>query len=202
MNANGLIILIIAFTCVGLFIATVIATVLDLFNLLKLASDIRKKLHTVLLVETVVVSVAAFSGFLNPKPVAQRIERVEQVEGEKLQLEKQFTDSTKANQLPVSNLIVVEQGLPVVAYDDRAPIYIRSPDVSRARRHTELQLDTRADFTTSTRITVEPGVPQTATVAGHKYRVGYWQMGVIDPDPREQHAQPLDMIVLSVEKVE
>lgn len=108
MNANNLIILIIAFTCVGLFIATAIATVLDLFNLLKLAPDIRKKLHTVLLVETVVVSVAAFAGFLNPKPIAQTVERVEKVEGEKIQLEKQITDSTKAIIKPASRAVVVD----------------------------------------------------------------------------------------------
>lgn len=89
MIYQDLIILIIAFTCVGLFVATAIASALDLFNLLKLAADIRKKLHTVLIVEVVGIAVAAFAGFLNPKPI------VEKVEDQKTQLEKQITDSTK-----------------------------------------------------------------------------------------------------------
>lgn len=70
-------VLIITFTCVGVFVATAIASVLDLFNLLKLASDIRKKLHTVLLVEIVGISLAAFSGFMNPSKVVKKFDSVQ-----------------------------------------------------------------------------------------------------------------------------
>lgn len=86
---RDLIVLIIAFTCVGVFVATAIASMLNLFNLLKLATDIRKKLHAVLIVEIVGIAVAAFAGFLNPKPI------VEKVKDQKTRLEKQITDSTK-----------------------------------------------------------------------------------------------------------
>lgn len=97
---HDLMILVIAFTCVGLFVATAIASALDLFNLLKLARDIRKKLHAVLLVEIVGISVAAFAGFLSPKRIVQKVEKVKsekfELESNKIQLEKQITDSTKA----------------------------------------------------------------------------------------------------------
>ena len=112
MKANDLIILIIAFTCVGLFIATAIATALDLFNLLKLAPDIRKKLHAVLLVEIAIVSVAAFKGFLNPKPIAQQIEKVEKVANENNRLEGQLTDSIKVIRKLDSHALVAD--FPVV----------------------------------------------------------------------------------------
>lgn len=85
-----LIILIIAFTCVGVFIATAIASVLDLFNCLKLAPDIRKKLHAILLVEIVGISVGTFSGFLNPQTI------VHKVESDKSQLKKETADLTRA----------------------------------------------------------------------------------------------------------
>lgn len=98
-------VLIIAFTCVGLFVATAIASGLDLFNLLKLAPDIRKKLHAVLLVEIVGISVVAFAGFLNPKPIAQK------VVSEKLQLEKQITDSTQAIMRAGPSGAVITRGL-------------------------------------------------------------------------------------------
>jgi hypothetical protein len=100
VNANDLITLIIAFTCVGVFIATAIATVLDLFNLLQLERGIRKTLHKVLLAEIVVVSVAAYAGFLNPKPIVRTMERVDG-------LEKEVTDATKALKRTVDTSVVV-----------------------------------------------------------------------------------------------
>ena len=108
VNHQELIILIIAYTCVGVFIATAIATVLDLFKLLKIAPDIRKTLHRVLLVEIVVIAVGALAGFLNPKPIAQKVERLNRVEGEKLQLDKQLADSTKAIIKPHPSEMVVD----------------------------------------------------------------------------------------------
>lgn len=71
---QGVLILIIVFTCVALFVAAAIAVALDLFNLLKIRPDIRKKLHISLLIEVVVSSIAAFAVFLNPKPIAEKVE--------------------------------------------------------------------------------------------------------------------------------
>jgi hypothetical protein len=69
-----LITLIIAYTCMGVFVATALASVLDIFNVLKLAADIRKKLHVALIVEIVGIAVGVFGGFLrlNPQPVASK----------------------------------------------------------------------------------------------------------------------------------
>ena len=108
MNTNDLMILIIVFTCVGLFIATAIAVVLDLFNLLALEHNIRNKLHAVLVVEIVGIAVAAFAGYLNPYPMAQQLKRAGAVEGENVQLSKQLTDATKLIEKPKANELVVE----------------------------------------------------------------------------------------------
>jgi hypothetical protein len=75
-----LITLIIAYTCVGVFVATAVASVLNLFNVLELAADIRKKLHAALIVEIVGISVGVFGGFLrlNPQPVANKITQLQE----------------------------------------------------------------------------------------------------------------------------
>ena len=87
---QDLIRLIIAFTCVGVFIATALASVLDMFNLLRLQPDLRRKLQVALLIEIVGISTTAFAGFLNPTQI------VDKVESQKTQLEKQIADSTRA----------------------------------------------------------------------------------------------------------
>lgn len=84
-----LIITVISFTCLGVFVATSIAAILDLFNKLKLAPDIRKLLQKVLLVEIVCICVAAFAGFLNPNLIINKFI------SEKGQLDKQIIDATK-----------------------------------------------------------------------------------------------------------
>jgi len=91
--SQHLIILIIAYICVGVFAATALATVLDLFNLLKLARDIRKKLHRVLVVEIGVIGVPWFRGFLNPKPI---IEQKARLESEVSNKESQVSNLEKA----------------------------------------------------------------------------------------------------------
>lgn len=72
-----LMLLTIAFTCVGLFVATAIACAGDLFNLIKLAPDIRKKLQLILLTEVIGISIAAFNGFMNPQHLAQQISQIQ-----------------------------------------------------------------------------------------------------------------------------
>jgi PleD family two-component response regulator len=70
--AHDIVILTIVFTCVGVFVATAVAAVLDMFNGLVLRRDIRKKLHGVLVVEVVGICVAGFSGFLNAGHVVDK----------------------------------------------------------------------------------------------------------------------------------
>ena len=69
----------IGYTCVGVFIATSIAVILDLFNQIDLDDDIKKNLQVVLLIEVVTISVGVFSGFLsvNPKPVITKVEQTQ-----------------------------------------------------------------------------------------------------------------------------
>ena len=76
--AHDIVILIVVFTCVGLFVATAIASALDMFNLLRLQPDIRKKLHLVLVVEVVGICVTAFSGYINPTAVVAKAATLQQ----------------------------------------------------------------------------------------------------------------------------
>jgi hypothetical protein len=92
-----LITLIIAYTCVGVFVATAVASVLNLFNALKLAADIRKKLHTALIVEIVGIAVGVFGGFLqlNPQPVANKITQLqEKIRNLEIQARRYVPDKT------------------------------------------------------------------------------------------------------------
>lgn len=57
--------LVIFYTCAGVFVATALAVVLDLFNQFKLQKDVRKKLHKVMLVEIIVIGIGTFSNLLN-----------------------------------------------------------------------------------------------------------------------------------------
>jgi hypothetical protein len=70
--------LIVAYTCVGVFVATAIATVLNVFGLISLEASLRKKLHTSLILEIAAIAVAAFAGLLNPKPVVEQVRRMQE----------------------------------------------------------------------------------------------------------------------------
>ena len=74
--------LIISYTCVGVFVATAFAAILNVFNLLTLDNGIRRKLQTILVIEVVIIAVSAFGGFLNPQPVLKRVEQAETVNEE------------------------------------------------------------------------------------------------------------------------
>jgi hypothetical protein len=69
----------IGYACVGIFIATAIAAILSLYNILSLESDIKKKLNTVLLIEVVSISIAVFAGLLNlnHKSVMDKVAKTE-----------------------------------------------------------------------------------------------------------------------------
>ena len=77
--SHDIALLVITFTCVGVFVATALASVLNLFNFLKLERDIRKKLHIVLLAEIVVIGTTAFAGVLrSPTNVIDKANQLEQ----------------------------------------------------------------------------------------------------------------------------
>lgn len=67
--------LIIGYTCVGIFVATAIALILDMFGLLRLAPDIRMKLYIGLLFEVIATGVALFASpvTLDPRTAKAQI---------------------------------------------------------------------------------------------------------------------------------
>lgn len=67
--------LIIGWTCVGVFVATAVITLLSIVGLLQIDPDIRNKLFTGLVLEVVAIGIAVFAGLLqvDPKPISQEI---------------------------------------------------------------------------------------------------------------------------------
>lgn len=102
--------------------------------------------------------------------------------------------------LPVAGQMLIEQAAKTVVYDGTTPIYIRSPDVSRANRFADVEIDQRDDFTTKAAFRLKAGVPQTITVGQKRYRIGFGQMGEIDPDPTQAQSQSLDFVFFSIER--
>jgi hypothetical protein len=113
----------------------------------------------------------------------------------------QLKKSTESdNRLPVAKLMVVEQSPFQVVYDGTTAIYLRSPDVSRARRVVDLTIDLRQDFTSAQSIKLSPGVPESVLIANRKYRLAFSQMGQLDADPKEAQAPTGDFVFLSIER--
>ena len=79
--------LIIGFTCVGVFVATSVITVLALGGILKLPRSQSSKLFNVLIVQVVVISVGIFAGLFDLNAVKAK-EEVEQTQ-------KQLEDATQ-----------------------------------------------------------------------------------------------------------
>ncbi|OQX27546.1 MAG: hypothetical protein BWK80_04735 [Desulfobacteraceae bacterium IS3] len=69
--------LIIGYTCVGVFVATSFITVLSLVNVIKIEHKAKNKLFAVLVVEILTIGVGTFAGFLNPKPLSDKVESLE-----------------------------------------------------------------------------------------------------------------------------
>ncbi len=67
--------LIIGYTCVGVFVATALAVILDLFGWVKIDTGLKKKLHVVLILEIVSIALVTFSDLakLNTQTASFRI---------------------------------------------------------------------------------------------------------------------------------
>ena len=115
-----LITLAIAYTCLGVFIATAIAAVLDMFNFLRLAPEIRKRLHVVLIVEIVVIAVVSFKGFLDPSTVVDQVKSINTANQE---LSNYVAKSTKHSESDVQTAralaVAVKGGIPFPISFDR-----------------------------------------------------------------------------------
>lgn len=89
---------IIGWTCVGIFVCTAVALILDILGLRFVREGYRKVLVGALIVEIVVISVGWFGGILNPRttPVAEKIQALDQsttlLEQKTTKLEKENKD--------------------------------------------------------------------------------------------------------------
>ena len=145
----------------------------------KLREEYGRHLFRILVAEVVVASVAVFTYYINKN-----------------------VRSDSDIHMPARDLMIIEQSdTPRVVHDGALAVYIRSTDVSRARRVTTLQIDTRQDFSTSLELSVESGVPMSAELGGKKYRVSYSRMGMVDPNPKEKQGKGMDFILLTFEKI-
>lgn len=171
-------VIVIVWTAVAVFAATSTLALLYLAGFVpRLRPEHGKHLFKILIAQVAVASVSAFTYYV--------------------QAEVRRDDS---RQLPISDAMLVEQDPALLVKDGSQTLFIRSPDVSRARRVAEIQIDTRADFTTSSRLTLEPSVPQVIEVSGNKYKLSYWVVGALDADPREKQSKSKDFVLLSVKR--
>ena len=163
---------------VAVFAATAIISILYLVGLLPGVQEKHgQTLFKVLITEVAVTCVAVFAYQIQAQSRRDMPDRV-----------------------PVTRLLLLEQAPSVVVNDDTQSLYIRSPDVSHARRAVDIQVATTPDFTSSTRDTLEAGVSKVISVGGRKYRMGFSQMGSLDGDPKEKQAHNLDFAFLSISR--
>lgn len=136
-----------------------------------------KLLFRILIADVVVGSVAVFTYFIQSHVLDQA-----------------------QNHLPVSKLMIYEQIPPILLYDDNSPLYIRSPDVSRARRIVDLELAANAEFSQPISVELKSGEPKAVTLGDSKYQLSFARMGTVDADPNEKQSKNEDFAFLSVSK--
>lgn len=76
MDHKEIMTLIVGYTCVGVFVATAIITILSLVGLLRIDPDAKKKLFSILVVEVVLIGVALWRDFItiDKNPLEAKIE--------------------------------------------------------------------------------------------------------------------------------
>lgn len=124
--------LIIAYTCVGVFVSTAVITILGLVRLIHIEKEHLNRLFAVLVVEVAVISVASFADFikLDPRPVADTIQEAgatqETLVRTEQQLQQTNTVLAKIEATPTDAATPAVAGLP-------PRVYVHVPDaVSRA----------------------------------------------------------------------
>ncbi|AYN29454.1 hypothetical protein D8682_22215 [Buttiauxella sp. 3AFRM03] len=171
-------ILVIVWIAVVVFAMTSLIALLYLSGFLPSVNpDHGKYLFKILIVEIVIVSVSSFSYYIQAQSHPKDLLTI-----------------------PLSNVMLKEQDEVIAAKDENKMLFIRSPDVSRARRKAEVQISNQQSFSNSRPLILEPDAPQSVDVSGKKYKIYYMQMGTLDPDPREKQAHPKDFVLLSIEK--
>ncbi|MFM0392911.1 hypothetical protein [Paraburkholderia phytofirmans] len=106
-------------------------------------------------------------------------------------------DKPKENQIPIKDLMVAEKSdSPKIVHDNNKTIYIRSPDVSRARRVAELDFSTDPNFFKKVNVTLSAGISQVIKLEEENYRVGFSQVGIINGEKDTNY----DVIFLTVSR--
>ncbi len=168
----------IVWIAVAVFAATSLITLLYLVGFVpRIRQEHGKLLFRLLITEIVIASVAAFTYYVQSTVRRDVVDR-----------------------LPVAKLMVFEQEGPLIIYDSQVPLHIRAPDVSRARRIVDLQLDLKADFSSAVLVNLQAGVPQTVVISDRKYRIGFSQMGTVDGDPKEKQGKNRDFAYVSISR--
>jgi hypothetical protein len=174
----------IVWTCVAIFVATAVVTFLALIGKVQLGGgdqDEHKRylrlLVKTLVVEVAIIAVGVFADYAT---------------GGRGSVQSAFS-------LPVKDLMLAERGNRTIS-DGNKRIYLRVPDVSRANRFADLVIDVRDDFATSKSLRLAAGVPQVVEIGNQKYQLIFSQMGQVDADPKERHAQTDDFVLLSVSR--
>ncbi|MCV0393957.1 MAG: hypothetical protein K5872_19825 [Rhizobiaceae bacterium] len=120
--------LLIAYTCVGVFIATAVITLLALVGLLPILPHFLSRLFNILIVEVVVIAVAAFAGFLrlDPRPVTNTVEQVAATQAELAETETRLEETGRALAI-IETTETQANGLPS---DTSLParVYVHVPD--------------------------------------------------------------------------
>lgn len=107
----------------------------------------------------------------------------------------------KAEQvLPISRLSIIEQADVVTVFDGTTPIYLRSPNVSRANNYAELLIDQNSSFASAKKIKITKGTRETVTIGQQQYYFDFIESGQIDSNANEQQSQSRDYAVLSIHK--
>jgi hypothetical protein len=104
--------LIIAYTCVGVFVATAVITILALVGIIKIESGYMQRLFEIVIVEIVVVCVGFFAGLLklDPAPIQTQL-----VQGERAEQVLTQIETGPTSQLPTTT-VPAEPELPPRVY--------------------------------------------------------------------------------------
>jgi hypothetical protein len=105
------------------------------------------------------------------------------------------------NPLPVSNLMITENGYRQVVYDGTTAIYLSSPDVAIDRRVLTLKLDLHEDFSSAKTFEIKHAVETPVEVGNKKYSVFFAKMGKVF-DPSDQYKRDDDFVFLSMKRSE
>jgi uncharacterized membrane protein YqjE len=128
--------LLIAYTCVGVFIATAIITLLALVGLIPIKPGFLSRLFNILVVEIVVIAVAAFAGFLrlDPRPVAETVQQAAATQAELAETETRLEETSRV--LSIIDKAETQTSSPPSETTLPARVYVHIPD---AQSRTEAQ---------------------------------------------------------------